>query len=122
MNSEAKYVRLLGTGTGEFADIHGEVIDIPTLQEMQEFVGGWIASLVTVPSKDREGYMIAAYVDDEGIIKDYGLTGMLGGVPFFGRAMVVAVCPEGNTCLLTKGEVEQLPFHDAIPIDMIDWQ
>jgi hypothetical protein len=41
---------------------------IPSLEEMQEAVGGWITTALRVPSPNRKGVSVDVFCNDEGLL------------------------------------------------------
>lgn len=102
------YVRIIGAGMREYADIVGRVEETPDLAELQELLKGVVRPLLSVPSKDREGYEVTAWVADERFREPDIEMGTLNGHPFRGGAVVIGTDPDGNMSLVSLDEAAQV--------------
>jgi len=98
---------------------------VPTLEQMQEIVGGYITTGFRLLSATRPHVQIDYYVDDEGLCKsdlpvlayaveDYEEYPTLAGDGVF----VGGDTRDGETIALTQAEVDQV---DAVKVKFLGW-
>jgi hypothetical protein len=88
---------------------------VPTLEEMQAIVGGYIETADRVPTA-RPGIMISIYCNEDGIALNLPLTYHNDyGSPIFGDLVLVAENDRsGNTVKATKAELEDAVMRTGI--------
>jgi hypothetical protein len=81
----------------------------PSLETLQESVGGYIELLFNAPSPFRQGYRIIGYCNDEGMIRNLPVTYRVAygddlPLDVYGRIVILAL-RTGKDVLLTPAEI-----------------
>ena len=107
------YIKLTVTADNRMVFEVVETDKVPSLQTLQEVVGGLIEAMFTVPSKYRKGYSITGYVNEEGLLISLPIIGAVndsyGFRPFAGPMVIAGLKNStGDSVLLTSEEIELL--------------
>jgi len=96
-----------------FATIRGGTLyaheGIPSLEEMQDAVGGWITSALRVPSPTRTGVSVDVMVNDEGLLMGLPVRFVRATDHSFlaGDLILSASNAEGETIPATEAELDE---------------
>lgn len=109
---------------------------VPTLEEMQKVVGGWIEPVDFIEDEDGR---ISIYVNEEGLMHNLPFTFHIrgavyhGDVDMFGDAVIVRCDNEGETVGLTEDDLEHIAFgrtamihlsrsHGVTALPVLEWK
>jgi len=86
---------------------------IPTLEEMQSVVGGWITSALRVASPERTGVSVDVMVNDEGLLESLPIYFVRDTDRSFlaGNLILSASNAEGETIPATEVELDAALSH-----------
>jgi hypothetical protein len=87
--------------------------DIPSLEEMQDVVGGWITSALRVPSSTRKGVAVDVWVNDEGLLMNLPIRFVRSTDHSFlaGDLILSASNAGGETIPATEAELDDALSH-----------
>ena len=84
---------------------------VPTLEKMQEVVGGYITTALRGPAED--GRSVDVYCNDEGLLINLPIdhVRLTDGSPIAGNMVITASDAEGETVAATKAEIVSILPH-----------
>lgn len=85
----------------------------PSLEKMQEVVGGYICAALSVPSPTRKGVMVDAFCNDEGLLMNLPIRFIRSTdrSPIAGNLVLTASDRSGETIEATEAELDALLAH-----------
>jgi hypothetical protein len=90
---------------------------VPSLEDMQTIVGGWITTALTMPSNHRAGVSVDVFCNDEGLLVGLPINWARGTdmSPLAGNLVITASDSNGETIDVIDGEVRDI-FEHLVPV------